>query len=374
MRIAINARLLIPGKLDGIGWFTWETCTRIFRDHPEVQFHLLFDRKPPEEFRAFSNVICHYTLPPARRPWLFHLWLEYTIPWMLKRIKADLFVSPDGLGTLAGTCPQLAVIHDINFVRHPGDLPAAYSRYYNTLTARLVHHATRLATVSAFSRDEIVREYGLSEEGIDIIPNAASDRFKPVSEEQANRVRERWTSGAPYFVFVGSIHPRKNIPRLLWAFDAFLQKHGTPHRLLIAGATFWMFEHIQHALKAMQHADRVVFTGRLSGEELPEIVASSEGMAFLSYYEGFGIPVLEAFRSGVPVLTSKGTAMEEVAAGAALLADPYSTEEIAEGLASLAFDQERRTQLVQKGHQRQAEFSWDQSADLLWQSILRAMR
>jgi glycosyltransferase involved in cell wall biosynthesis len=374
MRIAINARLLIPGKLDGIGWFTWETFTRIFRSHPDVEFHLFFDRKPPEEFRAFPNVVCYHTLPPARRPWLFHLWLEYTIPWMLKRVKADLFVSPDGLGTLAGTCPQLAVIHDINFVRHPGDMPKAYSDYYNTLTGRLVKHASRLATVSAFSRNEIVCEYGVSPEIIDIIPNAASDRFQPISQEEARRVRSERTSGAPYFLFVGSIHPRKNIPRLLEAFDAFLSNHGTDHRLMIAGTTFWMFEPVEKALESMKHRDRVVFTGRLTGEELPEIVAASEGLTFMSYYEGFGIPLLEAFQCGVPVLTSKDTAMEEVAAGAALLADPFSVEAIAEGLSQLTFNHEVRNELVQKGLQRATAFSWDHSADLLWQSIMRTLQ
>ncbi|MFN8777415.1 MAG: glycosyltransferase family 4 protein [Flavobacteriales bacterium] len=371
MRIAINARLLLPHKLDGIGRFTYETVTRLFQSHPDTTFHLLFDRTPPREFQGISNVVCHRVWPPARRPWLFRIWLEWSIPRLLRSIGADVFLSPDGLGSLHCPCPQLVVIHDINFFHYPHDLPGTYSNYLNTITRQLVPVATRLATVSSFSRSELASAYGLDAGSVDIIPNAIAQGFAVLHSAEVQAVRDELTAGAPYFLFLGSLHPRKNVPRLLEAFDQFLSEHSTDHRLVIAGEVFWMGGEITAALRRMRHRDRVVLVGRVEGHGTAKVMGAACGLTFMSYYEGFGIPVLEAFACGVPVLTSRGTAMEEVAAGAALLADPFDPSDIARGMAALAFDEGLRDRLIRSGLERAGAFSWDHSADLLWQSILR---
>jgi glycosyltransferase involved in cell wall biosynthesis len=374
MRIAINARLLLPGKLDGIGWFTYETCRRLVAQHPDVEFHFLFDRIPPQGFIGGPNVRLHRVFPPARRPFLFRVWMNRSIPILLRRIQADLFLSPDGLGSKRCPCAQLVVIHDINFERYPGDLPPSYARYLREVTRHTVQKTNaRLATVSEFSRREICEVYAASPERIDVIPNAAGEQYRPLSDAEKQCTRERWTKGEPYFAFISSIHPRKNLTRLLAAFDQFAEETGHPHRLVVVGSTFWMFDQVTAALGKMRHRDRVIFAGRLAREDLAMVTGAAEALAFMSYYEGFGIPVLEAFRAGVPVLTSLGTAMEEVAGGAALLADPFDVADITRGLRELADNQQLRVRLIAAGSARERNFSWDHSADLLWNSIQRSL-
>jgi len=373
MRIAINSRLLIPGNLDGIGWFIYECICRLIAEHPEVEFHLLFDRKAPVGWISGKNVFLHRLLPPARRPFLFAWWLDYSIPRKLRQIGADLFISPDGLGSLRSHCPQLVVIHDINFERYPADLPQNYSRYLRASTRRLVKKATRLATVSAFSQKEIAEVYQLNSHEIDVIPNGVSEKYIPLSAQEKQEARDEFAGGDPYFIFISSIHPRKNLSRLLLAFDSFKEKQKSPFKLLIVGSEFWKNEHMRETQSSLCHKEDVIFTGRLDGERLLRALGGAHALAYISYYEGFGIPVVEAFRSGVPVLSSRSTAMEEVAGGAALLINPFSTNDVADGLFQLANDDTLCRQLIRKGLERATHFSWEKTAHLLWESALRTL-
>lgn len=369
MRIVINARLLIPGKLDGIGWFIYETCRRMIDAHPDVEFHFLFDRRPPLNLFSSPNVKMNQVFPPARRPFLFDLWFNWSIPGVLKRIGADVFVSPDGLGSIKCPCPQVVVVHDINFERYPEDLPPSYMSYLRRTTYDLVKSGAVIATVSEFSKREIAEVYGADAERIRVVSNAASEVFQPLPPEVQQQVRSHHTNGNPFFLFVSSIHPRKNLPRLLRAFDRFITESGSTHRLVIVGSVFWMFGHVKDTLRSMAHSQRVVFTYHVERNELARLMGSAEALCFISYYEGFGVPVLEAFQSGTPVITSAGTAMEEVAGGAAVLVDPFNEGSIAQALSRVANDSVLRDQLRAAGVKRSGEYSWDRSAQLLWDII-----
>jgi glycosyltransferase involved in cell wall biosynthesis len=373
MRIAVNARLLIPGRLDGIGWFTFETVRRIARAHPEIEIHLLFDRPVPDALNMGPNVVSHYVLPPARRPVLFRWWLNYSIPFMLKKLKIDLFLSPDGLGSVRSPCPQLVVIHDVNFEEYPEDLPASYSNYLRKTTRQITQKADRIATVSEFSRDQIARFYPVTKGRIDVIHNGVNEIFHPLSADKIDSARKKYSSGFPYFIFISSIHPRKNLPRLLQAYDNFRRKSSTPYRLLVVGTSFWMEDQYKAIHRKMRYPEDVIFTGRLEASELAYALGGATGLAYVSYYEGFGLPLLEAFRSGVPVIASTAPALQEVAGDAAIYADPFSTESITQCLARIAADESLRKTLIQKGHSRVNGFSWDRCALLLWESIEKTM-
>ncbi len=211
MKIAVNTRLLMPGKLDGIGWFTFETLRRIVVDHPEHTFYFIFDRKYSEETIFAENIIPIILPPPTRHPILWYIWLEWRIPTVLKSIGADMFLSTDGFISLRSKTPSVAVIHDINFVHRPKDLPFFSRYYYRHFYKRFAKKATRLATVSEFSRRDIINNYDIDEDKIDLVYNGASKNFYPVKKERIEGIQEERSDGAPYFVFVGSIHPRKNI-------------------------------------------------------------------------------------------------------------------------------------------------------------------
>jgi glycosyltransferase involved in cell wall biosynthesis len=195
----------------------------------------------------------------------------------------------------------------------------------------------------------------------------------PLNDEAQNAVRDSIAQGKPYFVCVGSIHPRKNLQRLLPAFDVFKNTTGSDAKLVVVGDVFYMDGELKMAFENLKHKSDVVLVGRLDAEALYETIAASVANVYVSIFEGFGIPILEGFKCGVPVITSNTSSMPEVAAGAALIVDPFSVNDIADGLTRIWEDSGLRSHLVEKGNNRAAEFSWDKAADALWKSILKTV-
>ncbi|MFN0030767.1 MAG: glycosyltransferase family 4 protein [Flavobacteriales bacterium] len=369
MKIAVNTRLLLSGKLDGIGWFTYENFKRITQQHPEHEFHFFFDRSYSREFIFSNNVFAHVLPPQARRPFLFACWYDYTVPYMLRRIGAQLFISPDAMMSLRTDVPQLIAMHDLNFEHYPNDLKRAYSIYLRARSPLFAARAKRIVTVSEFSKADIAMQYNTPPEKIDVVYNGVNEQYGPLSELVKQETQIRFSEGKPYFVFVSSIHPRKNLQRLLPAFDAFKMETGSDVRLLVVGKKFWFNTEIESAYNQMKHRESIVFTGRLEPADLNHVVASSIASVYPSYFEGFGIPIVEAFRCGVPVITSNVTSMPEVAGDAALLIDPFSVEEIKQALIRIYGDAALRERLIVKGKEQVKQFSWQRTSELLWNSI-----
>lgn len=372
MKIAVNTRLLLKGKLEGIGWVAFETLRRIVKAHPEVEFYFLFDRKPDPMFLFADNVKPVVLVPQARHPFLFIWFFELSVPRALRKINPDLFYSPDGYLSLRSKVPQVVEFHDLNFEHFPNDMPKIHLWHYKKYFPQYARKARRIVTVSEFSKQDIVDCYQVDPAKIDVAYNGVNEIFGPLSVEQQETVRAQYSDGHPYFMFVGSLHPRKNLARLFTAFDLFKRQHPCDVKLVIVGEKRWWTETIQQAYDAMSCKEEVVFTGRLSAEELHQVTAAALASVYVSYFEGFGIPILEAFRCDTPVITSNVTSMPEVAQDAALLVDPFKEEAIAEAMGQL-LDPEVRAALIEKGRRRAQEFSWDQAADAIWNSLMKAI-
>lgn len=375
VRIAVNTRLLLPDKLEGIGWFAQESLRRIVRSHPEHEFIYLFDRPWDERALHGPHVRPVVVPPPTRHPLLYHVWLEWMLPRVLRRERVDALISPDGFLSLSAPTdlPQLAVIHDLNFEHHPGDLPWSYRTWYRSRFPRFARRADRIVTVSEFSKQDIVMRYGIGPERIDVVYNGVSKVFGPVDEQQARAARERLAGGHPYLVCVGSLHPRKNIARLLAAFDR-VAAEWTDLRLVIVGEAFWWDRRMKEAWRAVRHKDRILFTGRLGQEALRDAVGAALAMVYVSYFEGFGIPVAEAMRCGVPVVAARATSLPEVAGDAAVYCDPFQVEDIADAMRRVVASEKVRAELARAGLQRAARYDWDHTARGLWNSFTRMMR
>lgn len=373
MKIAVNTRLLIKNKLEGIGWFTFETLRRLTEEMQDAEFYFLFDREPHPDFLFGKNVTAVTIGPEARHPILFIAWFEYAVPRALKQIRPDVFLSPDGYLSLRTSVPQLAVMHDLNFEHFPEDLPLLVRKYYRIFFPRFAAKAARIATVSEFSKRDIVETYGADPEKIDVVYNGANEMFVPVSGAAVRRVRERYTGGRPYFYFVGSLHPRKNLVRLFDAYGRFRDETDENIAMVIVGEKKWWTPEIRRAYASSAYRDDIVFTGRLEPEILCEVTAAALASVYVSYFEGFGIPIVEAFRCGVPVITADATATKEVAGDAALLVDPFDTESISAAMSRIARDAELRDELSRRGTERAREFTWDKTAARLKTSLLRIL-
>ena len=373
MRIAVNTRLLLKGKLEGIGWVAYETLKRIVLAHPEVEFYFIFDRKPDPLFLFADNVKPVVLFPQARHPFLFVWFFELSIPLALRRIKADLFYSPDGYLSLCSKVPQVVEFHDLNFEHFPGDMPKIHLWHYKKFFPKFARKATRIVTVSEFSKQDIVECYGVDPQKIDVAYNGVNEIFKSLTESEKSIVRAHYSFGHPYFMFVGSLHPRKNLARLFTAFDRFKQRGKNDVKLVIVGEKRWWTEPIQQAYDAMSCKEDVVFAGRLSAEDLHRVTAAALASVYVSYFEGFGIPILEAFRCDTPVITSNVTSMPEVAQDAALLVDPFDEDSIADAMVKV-LDPEVRNVVIEKGRVRARDFSWDQTAEVIWNSLMKSIQ
>ena len=217
MKIAVNTRLLLSDKLEGIGWFSYETLKRITQKHTEHEFFFIFDRAFSAEF-IFSKNITPVVVPPqARHPFLYYLWFEWSIPYILRKTNADLFLSPDGYISLKTNIPTTAVIHDINFAHRPKDLPFWHRKFYNHYFPQYAQYADRIVTVSEYSKNDICETYSIDNKKIDVVYNGANKLYKPLSPKEIDLIRHEISNNRPYFIFVGSLHPRKNIIGMLKA-------------------------------------------------------------------------------------------------------------------------------------------------------------
>jgi len=372
MKIVVNAQCLVKNKLEGLGWFSYETLKRITVQHPEHEFVFVFDRQWDEQFIFSDNVKPLILHPPSRHPFLWYLRFNLLFPSMLRKQKADLFLSTDGWMPLHTKVKTVDVIHDLNFEYYPKDLPFWYRLYFLTYFRRFAKKATRLATVSEYSKTDLINKYNIPADKIDVVYNGCNESFKAVDNAQQVKTREKYSNGKPYFVFVGSLHPRKNLKNLFLAFDIIRNKN-IELKLLIVGAKRWWTKEINNTYESLKYKNDVVFTGRLDSQNLNDVISSALAMTYVSNFEGFGIPILEAFGCETPLITSNITSMPEIAGDAALLVDPASPQSIADAMFKIATDENLRQELIAKGSKRKELFSWQKSADLLWKCIEKAM-
>lgn len=370
MRIAINTRFLLPHKMEGFGWYTYEIVSRIVRNHPEHEFFFFFDRPFDSKFIFSDNVTPIVLNPQARHPVLFYIWFEFAVKRALKKHQIDLFFSPDGYLSLSSDVKQIATIHDINFEHNPQDVGWLVRKYLTRYFPKFAKKANHILTVSDYSKKDISETYGIDLNKITSIWNGASDAFKPLSIETQQANRDIYANGEEYFLFVGALSPRKNIKRLIAAFELFKTSHPeNTTQLVIVGEELWKNANnnisVSNEVKSQIH-----FTGHVQLEDLAQIMASAMIFTFVPYFEGFGIPLVEAMKCGTPILSGNKTSLPEVAGDAALYCDPFSVEDIASKLAILATDIPLQKELSTKGIERSQLFSWDISAQKVWEMMI----
>lgn len=371
MKIAINTRFLLKDRLEGIGWFTYQVVKRLVERHPEHEFIFFFDRPYEEEFIFAKNVTPVVLFPPARHPVLWYLWFEWAVAKALKTYQADVFFSPDNYLSLRSSVPTVMVVHDIAYVHYPDQVPFIFKKFYQHFVPKYLKRADTIVTVSHYTKEDMIQHFPNTKNKIIVTCNGCKPDFQPLNPETVQRIRAQYASGQAYFFYVGSINPRKNVHRLISAFDRFKQQSQSETKLLIGGRFGWQTGAVKTAYENAQHKEDIVFLGYVSDEALPRLMAAALALTYISLFEGFGVPLLEAMQCGVPVITSNISSMPEVVGEAGLLVNPESVEDIAEKMFCIYKEENLRKDLIEKGKRQAQRFTWDIATDVVEGVLLK---
>jgi glycosyltransferase involved in cell wall biosynthesis len=289
--------------------------------------------------------------------------LGWDIPLRIRRDQPDL-LHVQYTAPLACNVPLVVSVHDVSFLEYPQYFTRFRAAQLKLTVKRTVEAAARVLTPSDFSRDAILRHYNIDPDKVRVIPNGVSSLFHPIERQVAAAAVERkFNIHGPFVLTVGDLQPRKNHLGLLHAFEKVVRAHSQlQHRLVFVGKETWYSKELHRAVAASSVADRVDFTGFVEDAELLQIYGACDLFVFPSFYEGFGLPILEAMACARAVACSNLTAMPEVADGAGILFDPHSVDEMARAIGDVLLDSELKGRLERLGTHRAAQFSWEQAA------------
>lgn len=372
-KIAVNTRLLRKNAMDGIGWVTYNVLKELTTSHPEIEFHFLFDSGIENEFLFSKNIVPHNLFPPAKHALLNIVWFEWSAKNLLRKLKPDLFFSPDGILCLGWKGKQYGIIHDVNFVHRPKDLKQTNRIYYNYFIPKSIEKACRIGTVSEYSKKDIIDVYKTSSDKIDVIHLGINDFFYPLDKLSQQEIKNRFTGGCDYFIFIGTISPRKNINRLMQAFEFFKQQTNSNLKLVIAGKEMYRTSELHELKLKLKNGNDIIFTGRLSNNDLSALLASSFCLTFVPLIEGFGLPPVEAMQCDVPVIASNVTSVPEVVGNAGLLVNPFNIDEIKDAMIAIYTNNNLRSTLIKKGTERRSQFQWKNTAKEIWSSMQKCL-
>jgi glycosyltransferase involved in cell wall biosynthesis len=290
--------------------------------------------------------------------------LGVDLPLRLRQDRPDL-LHVQYTGPLFTKVPLVVSVHDVSFLEHPQYFTRFRAKQLKVTVRRTVERAAAVLTPSEFSRTAILKHYDLDESKVVAVPNAVSSEFRPLDRFTAQATLEK-TFGirGPFVLTVGDLQPRKNHLGLLKAFEDVVRAHPQlSHRLVFVGKETWYSKDLHHAVRQSGIAERVHFTGFVDDADLVQFYAACDLFVFPSFYEGFGLPILEAMACGRAVASSDTSAMPEVADGAGILFDPRSQEQMARAIRDILLDPELRTRMERLGLQRASLFSWQRAAE-----------
>jgi glycosyltransferase involved in cell wall biosynthesis len=262
-------------------------------------------------------------------------------------------------------CPVVNTIHDLSFEHLPETFKRRSWRQMRLTIRRSAQSAAHILTDCDFARDDILRTYGIPPERVTAVPLAAAERFSPVRDEnELDRVRNKYGINGKYILTVGSIQPRKNIPRLIRAYSMLCEERNLEPlpKLVVVGKRGWLYEDTLATAESSTVRDRIILTGYVDDKDLPALYSAASCFVYPSYFEGFGIPPLEAMRCGTPTITGDRTCFPEIIGDAGLLVDPFDERAIMRGIVRVLTEQTLRDELIEKGLERANSYDWLKTA------------
>jgi len=353
----------------GIGRYTRNLIRAALAQDRANRYTLLHSRASPEAITAATDPLpsnARTLQVPLSPRWFTLLWHRWRVPMPLRSLVGpwDIYHSPDFVLPRVRGGRTIVTVHDLSFLRTPQFAEPGLRRYLAKAVPKAVREADLVLADSAATQADIQELLHVSPAKIQVVHAACDERIRRVTEVGTlQEVQQRLGLPRPYILSLGTLEPRKNFEGLIRAYHALVQAHpDVPHHLVIVGGKGWLYEGIFRARAETGLADRIHILTEVGDEDLPAVYSMADVFTFPSWYEGFGMPPLEAMACGVPVVASPRGSLPEVLGDAALYADPENVEEIAEAMSRLLEDGQVRAALVQRGHKQVQRFSWERSA------------
>jgi glycosyltransferase involved in cell wall biosynthesis len=373
MRVGVNLKFFNKDETDGYGYFTKEVFVSLAWQYPWHRFIFFFDRPFDTSIKFPENVEPVVINFKSRNALAFACWFSVNIPFALQKHHVDVLINPDGFCSLTTLVPQVLLLPHLAFKHYPKFVPKHQLWFNKIFIPKFLRKATVIITVSNYSKQDIVHQYKSKEQKVLVVGNAAKSIFKPIDWVERETIKEKFSGGCEYFIFIGAVHPRKNLMNLLKAFSLFKKWQKSNMKLLVTGKLSWQFKDIVERLKTFKYRDEVKMLGYLPEETLAKVLAAAYALVYPSYFEGFGLPILEAMQCEVPVLTSNVSSMPEVAGDAALYAHPSNAEEIAAQMKRIFKDEQLRNSLIEAGKVQAQKFTWTRTSTVMWSAIEQAV-
>lgn len=353
--IGIDARLLAY-RTGGISTYTRQVILALADFAPPDAMHIFYHRKDANPLNMPFRSSRLFT-PPHHRLERSALTTE------LLRHRLHIWHSPDFIPPFRGAKRHVITVHDLTFLHYPQHKDKASARYYHDQIGYAVRHADHILSVSQATKHDLITMLGVSENKITVQPNGIDESFKPLSAEDKTAWREKLNLPNTYILHVGTLEPRKNIPTLL---DAYLMLKDAPP-LVLVGRMGWLFDETLARIHELQAQGKpIIWRDNIEDMALPAVYANASVLVLPSFYEGFGLPALEAMACGTPVIVSNNSSLPEVVGDCGLLIHPEQPETLYHALEQALGDSAWREQVITKGMARAQNFTWQKSAKIAW--------
>ncbi len=356
--VVINAQLMSGSasyRSAGISTYLTNLLPNLKQD-PTLGYHVLMGQG------ALPKTI---TLPVTRARFSAHqplrriVWEQSMLPVWLKRLHADVLHAPAFVGPIISPCPQVITVHDLSFIRYPHFFRRHNRVYLTLMTGFSCRRAKAVIAVSKFTASEVNRLLRVSQDKIYPVYHGVDPRFRPLPKQPVEDFRGRMGLPKRFILFLGTLEPRKNLIQLV---RAYARLHDKSTHLVLAGAQGWFYDELYAVVEALALKDYVHFPGYIKGEDQVLWYNAATVFAYLSIYEGFGLPVLEALACGIPTLTSTSSSLPEAGGDGALKAVCDDTQDIVDKMHLLLSDSELRDRLRQNGLAHAKRFTWQATA------------
>jgi glycosyltransferase involved in cell wall biosynthesis len=359
MRIAIDAIPLAEAKT-GVGHYTDALAEGLARAHPDNQYILLAPIEFDFDYNGDRPKNLNKQIIPVRS--LFRKWWLVGLPSLLTIYQVEVFHGTNYCVPVIAPCPTIVTIHDMSLFTQSHTHEAAHVKRGRRRIPIMARRANMIIAPSEWTRREIVEQLRVRPEKIRVIYEAARQGMKPSPPHLCQSVLDKHNIRCPYLLFVGTIEPRKNLLTLIRAYDELLRTTTRRPQLVLCGGRGWLYDEIFRLVEDLKLQDQVRFTGYVEDADLPALYSAAEAFVYPSFYEGFGLPPLEAMACGAPVITSDISSLPEVVGKAGLTHAPNDARALTEAMAKLLGDETAREHFRREGLKQAAKFSWERAA------------